>query len=176
MKKVIKWALCLVLPLLLTACPDDPDPIEVHDVKNVTGRWAEVTFTNVTTGESVTTGSANATLVQVDLNYDYLSGKKELSVSNDHKELTAKRGDVLRVDYKPYVHFAEEHPGKTKMTVKFLGTAVPANGYSAEYEVGNMKKGIYDIEVAGDCPEDGIGNCTLHETNYTYVRIVDDED
>jgi len=163
----------LIACLVVLSCDDD-SKIEYHDKKEIKDRWAEVTFSNVTTDEKVTTGSYNTNLVQVDLIYGLKGEILEANINKDHKVLFARNGDVLRVDYKPYIHFAEEHPGQTKLSVDFWGIKMEPEDYFAECKVDGLENGLYVIKVAGDCKEDSKWKCSLHETNYIYVRIVNE--
>ncbi len=170
-----KLALCLIAFAGFTACDENHSTIEVHDKKNIQDHWAEVTFTNVTTGQTITTGNSKQFLTIVELVFDASGKITEANINKNHKELNAKNGDVLRVDYKPFVHFAENHQETTKMSVDFWGTSVTPQNYSTEYKVENIDNGIYAIQVDGDCPKDSKWGCSLHEKNYIYVRIVNEE-
>lgn len=158
MKKMKTLLVALMSTVLLCSCSPDND----HGVV-ISGRSnADVTFTNERTNEKWH-GSSDG----IEQSVSITIGDNDEDNSFD---LTAKAGDVIRVNYSPYSHFADKH--SVSMTILFDGVnIVTLTGapYEAEFTV-DASMGIHTLTVVGTSGKDG-DDCYLNERRTIRVKV-----
>lgn len=143
--------------MLLCGCKPDDHGITVNGRSN-----ADVTITNENTG-IVWHGESKG--------IEQITSIGETD-DNSSFDIVAHEGDVLRVNYSPYSHFAKEH--SVTMTVYFAGvetTVVTHAPYETKLTVGaDVSKGIQRLNVIGTSGNNG-DECYLNERRSVRVKV-----
>lgn len=160
MKRISNFSFLLLTLLLFNSCSkDDGHGLTINGRSN-----ADVTITNETTGV-VWHGDSEGIAQSTDIT---IGGSSD----DSSFDLIAHEGDILRMTYSPYPHFAEKH--SVNMTVRFDGVetnVVTHAPYEAKITIGaDVSKGIHTLTVSGES-ENKSDNCYLNERRSVRVKV-----
>lgn len=168
MKNISKIPILLCMTLLFfgSCSPDDvSDLIGLDKGETIDGRSnADVMITNETTGV-VWHGDSEGIVQSTDIT---IGGSSD----DSSFDLIAHEGDILRMTYSPYPHFAEKH--SVNMTVRFDGVetiVVTHAPYEAKLHIGtDVSKGIRILTIIGVSGNKG-DKCYLNERRSVRVKV-----